>query len=83
MFQGGSFLTRGFCSQLTCSLKGIPDFFMNFVTKTAVGMCWSKLLSVADQVRRGKRPEHQQRIEEKAELYAWIQERAQAMLERM
>jgi hypothetical protein len=41
------------------------------------------LLDVAEQVRDGKREEHKQIIEQKAEFYRWVEERCHFMLQEM
>eukprot|EP00522_Entomoneis_paludosa_P012375 CAMPEP_0172456628 /NCGR_PEP_ID=MMETSP1065-20121228/16798_1 /TAXON_ID=265537 /ORGANISM="Amphiprora paludosa, Strain CCMP125" /LENGTH=101 /DNA_ID=CAMNT_0013209777 /DNA_START=59 /DNA_END=361 /DNA_ORIENTATION=- len=41
---------------------------------------WNMLLQVAEGVRDGKRPQHLQAIEERPELYQWIEERIQVLL---
>eukprot|EP00527_Entomoneis_sp_CCMP2396_P005890 CAMPEP_0198155470 /NCGR_PEP_ID=MMETSP1443-20131203/69153_1 /TAXON_ID=186043 /ORGANISM="Entomoneis sp., Strain CCMP2396" /LENGTH=180 /DNA_ID=CAMNT_0043822221 /DNA_START=729 /DNA_END=1271 /DNA_ORIENTATION=+ len=61
-------------------LDSIPVSLINFVTRTVIGTMWSMLLQVAEGVRDGKRPQHQEAIEQKPALYEWIQERIQVLL---
>ena len=41
-----------------------PVTLINFVTQTVIGSMWSSLLSVAEQVYDGERPDHQAMIQE-------------------
>jgi hypothetical protein len=61
----------------------VPQSVINFVTRTVIGRIWNMLLDVAEQVRDGKREEHKQIIEQKAEFYRWVEERCQFMLQEM
>lgn len=62
-------------------LANIPKSFINFFTRTAMGMFWEMFLNVAEEVKEGKRPAHSKAIEEKREdLYDWIEERTGVML---
>ena len=61
----------------------IPLGLINFVTRTVLGTMWSALLSVAEEVRDGKRPLHQEMIDEKQELYDWVNARVGVMIEKM
>jgi hypothetical protein len=64
-------------------LAMVPQSVINFVTRTVIGHIWNMLLDVAEQVRDGKREEHKQIIEQKAEFYRWVEERCQFMLQEM
>ena len=53
-----------------------PKVLLNFGTRTAVPVIWSMILSIAEQVRDGERPEHAERITSKREdIYDWMEER--------
>jgi len=61
-------------------MTSIPSSVINFVTRTVIGTMWNMLLQVAEGVRDGKRPEHQTAIDQRPELYEWIDERIQVLL---
>lgn len=62
----------------------VPSALINFVVRTVLGAMWADLLSVAEDVRDGKRPQHAAAIEEKRELlYDWVDFRVQQMLSAM
>lgn len=61
----------------------VPMSFINFSTRTALGGQWGSMLQVATDVREGKRPEHAKVIEEKEELYGWVNERIEAMFAKL
>ena len=44
---------------------------------------WGSLLQVAEDVKEGKRPDHGKCIEEKQELYGWVNERIEAMFDKL
>lgn len=55
----------------------VPQAFLNFATRTAIGSVWRMILRIAEEVRDGKRPAHADLIKEKREeLYDWVEERA-------
>jgi hypothetical protein len=56
---------------------------INYVTKTLIGGLWGSLLYVAEGVRDGKRPQHREAIEAKADLYRWIEHRSGTMLQKL
>jgi hypothetical protein len=58
-----------------------PTAFVNFVTRTVIGTIWAMFLTVAEEVRDGKRPVHQAAIEEKQEFYDWVRDRADKVLD--
>jgi hypothetical protein len=58
----------------------VPKKFINFITRTVIGMVWKKLLKAAEQVRDGTLSEHKKVIEGKSDLYDWVRERAAFML---
>ena len=61
-------------------IKAVPQSLQNFVTRTVIGRFWSSLLHVAEDVRDGKRPQHKEAIEQKQELYQWIDQRIAEMI---
>jgi len=61
-----------------------PQAIINFVTRIVIGKAWDMFLHVAEEIKDGKRPDHSAAIEEKKEvLYNWVDERIDAMFERM
>lgn len=59
----------------------VPQAFMNFCTRTAIGTVWKQFLRIAEEVREGKRGDHAELIAKKREeVYDWIDERAVFML---
>ena len=62
-------------------VNAVPQSLQNFVTRTVIGRFWSSLLEVAEDVRDGRRPQHQQAIDGKRELYDWIDGRVDTMLD--
>mmetsp|Transcript_19953 Transcript_19953/g.28072 ORF Transcript_19953/g.28072 Transcript_19953/m.28072 type:complete len:189 (-) Transcript_19953:47-613(-) len=65
-------------------MKFLPQSFLNFIMRTAIGTIWKMFLRVAEDVKNGKRPEHAKAIERKREtLYDWVDERVNKMLSSM
>ena len=66
----------------TCDghVAGIPMSFINYAARVCAGQQWGALLQVAEEVRDGKRPLHQQRIAAQPELYQWMNDRARIMV---
>lgn len=59
----------------------IPQLLMNFFIRVAMGRLWGMFLSVASDVKEGKRPAHNKAIARKREtLYDWVEERTGVML---
>lgn len=59
----------------------VPQSFMNFATRTAIGSVWKQILSISEAVRDGQREAHATLIAHKREeLYDWIDERAKVMI---
>lgn len=69
--------------QLDADLAGIPTALIRFFTRSVIGAVWNTLLDVAEQVQKGRRPDHQTMIEQKKELYDWVQERVAVMLQNL
>jgi hypothetical protein len=59
----------------------VPIRIINFVTRTVIGTIWGQLLHVAKQVQDGERSHHLQAIKAQPELYEFIQQRVQVMLD--
>ena len=57
----------------------VPHSMINFVTRTAMGIVWNQLLTIAEQVRDGQREVHGAAIAKKAEFYKWVEERCEHM----
>jgi len=62
-------------------LQFVPQSFVNFVVRTVIGSIWNKLLQVANDVKNGKRPDHEIAIQSKRKiLYDWVEERTSTMM---
>merc|ERR1719221_842869 len=59
----------------------VPQSFQNFITRTVLGTLFLSLLHVAEDVRDGKRPMHKAVIDEKRELYDWIEQRVGVLID--
>mmetsp|Transcript_31491 Transcript_31491/g.76274 ORF Transcript_31491/g.76274 Transcript_31491/m.76274 type:complete len:494 (-) Transcript_31491:69-1550(-) len=59
----------------------VPQSMINFITRSAIGVVWSMLLNVAEQVRDGTRREHCDVIARKADFYEWVVQRVGVLLE--
>lgn len=71
--------TFSFCVDPQLAL--IPQPFINFFLRTAMGQMWNMFLNVAEEIKEKKRPAHSEAIEKKREvLYDWIEERTRVML---
>jgi hypothetical protein len=64
-------------------VAAIPQSLQNFVTRTVIGRFWSSLMHVAEDVREGKRPQHMEAIDQKRDLYEWIDQRISVMVEKV
>jgi hypothetical protein len=64
-------------------IQAVPQSLQNFVTRTVIGRFWSSLIQVAEDVRGGKRPQHKQAIDQKRDLYEWIDHRISAMVKQV
>ena len=60
----------------------VPQSWINFITRVVIGRIWSMLLKVAEEVKNGERKEHVEIIRQKADFYAWLEERCQLLLDR-
>jgi len=61
-------------------VRYVPLRLINFVTRTVLGRLWGSNLKVAEEIRDGQRPRHQEAIESKKDLYEWIEQRVTAMM---
>lgn len=66
--------------QMNSHVGLVPMSLINFFTKSVIGKLWQTLLTVAQEIRDGQRPEHAAAIEKKKELYEWIQQRVDVLL---
>jgi hypothetical protein len=62
-------------------VAGVPLSIINFITRNVIGKQWGTLLQIAEDVKNGKRIDHQKAIEKKKELYGWVEERARVMID--
>jgi len=61
----------------------VPQSLINFSTRTALSGQWGSLLQVAQDVKEGNRPDHAKCIQEKKQLYGWVNERIDAMFAKL
>jgi hypothetical protein len=64
-------------------VANVPLSIINFITRSVLGKQWAVLLQIAEEVKNGKRVSHQTAINEKKELYGWIEQRVQTMLDKI
>jgi hypothetical protein len=57
----------------------VPHSLINFVTRTAMGIIWNQLMTIAEQVQNGARKEHKDAISKKAAFYQWVDDRCRQM----
>lgn len=76
----GHFFNGRWCD---AKLSSFPASFINFITRTVIGEVWSKLLDVAQEVRLGKRPNHEKAIKGQPEIYQFIRERIDTMISKI
>jgi hypothetical protein len=74
-YHGEEMLLFSLCMSVDGHVSYVPMTLINFVTRTVLGRFWGTLLSVAEEVRDGKRPDHAAAIEKKADLYEWVENR--------
>jgi hypothetical protein len=75
----GMILVR-YASVLEFKSKFIPQWFLSFLIKVALGTSWKVLFGIALDVKNGKRPEHSKVIKEKREAYDYIESRVDALM---
>lgn len=61
----------------------VPQSLINFVTRTVIGRMWAGLLEIAEGIRDGKRSQHAEAIAAKKNLYEWIEQRVDVMINDM
>jgi len=66
---------------IDANVHGVPMSLVNLFTRKVLSAQWVSVLKVAEEIRDGKRTEHQMAIQERKELYEWISERTGVMLE--
>jgi hypothetical protein len=54
---------------------------LTLLQRNAIRKQWGTLLQIAENVKNGKRIDHQNAIEEKRELYGWVEGRARVMID--
>jgi len=64
-------------------ISGVHPSIINYVSRTVFGRMWCALLSVAEEVRDGKRMKHMEAIRQNPVLYEWIRQRVDAMMEKV
>lgn len=69
-----------FSASVDPQINVIPPSVFNFFTKVAFRQCWKMLLQIAVDVQSDKRLDHKKAIDEKKELYSWIERRLQTLL---
>jgi len=69
-----------YASVLEFKSKFIPQWFLSFLIKVALGTSWKVLFGIALDVKNGKRPEHSKAIKEKREAYDHIESRVDALM---
>ena len=61
----------------------VPLSIINFFTRQFLHGLLMSFLTVGEEVRDGQRPQHQEAIQSKPELYKWVSERANVMFEKL
>lgn len=77
---GEELLLISLVQKVDAHVAGVPLKLINFFTRTVVGQQWGSLLQIAEDVKNGKRPNHQKAMEAKPELYGWVEERVRVMI---
>jgi hypothetical protein len=78
-FPNEDLLLLQFMMYFDAHMAFVPHSMINFVTRTAMGMIWNQLLTIAEQVRDGKREGHRDAIAKKAAFYEWMEGRCRQM----
>ena len=81
--EGEHLLLVGVTMAVDAHVSYVPQAFINFSTRTALSGQWGALLQVATDVKEGKRPDHDKVIQEKKELYGWVNQRIDAMFAKL
>eukprot|EP00547_Thalassionema_nitzschioides_P014715 CAMPEP_0194239812 /NCGR_PEP_ID=MMETSP0158-20130606/6168_1 /TAXON_ID=33649 /ORGANISM="Thalassionema nitzschioides, Strain L26-B" /LENGTH=177 /DNA_ID=CAMNT_0038974373 /DNA_START=142 /DNA_END=675 /DNA_ORIENTATION=+ len=66
-------------TRVNAHVKYVPLRLINFVTRNFIGRLWASNLKVAEEIRDGKRPLHQEAIASKRDLYDWVENRIAVM----
>jgi len=61
----------------------VPLTIINFVTRTFMSKLWSQLLQVAEEIRGGKRPEHEEAIRTRRDIYEFVESRLSEMVKKV
>lgn len=72
-----------FSAVVNPNLSLLPQSILNFLVKIALGTAWKMLLKVALDIQEGKRPEHANAIENKADFYQYVRDRVGLMLSKL
>ena len=76
----GDLILLQYTMYFDAKMAAVPHSVINFVTRVVIGMIWSMLLKVAEEVKSGQRKEHAQIIRQKADFYGWLERRCELML---
>mmetsp|Transcript_22336 Transcript_22336/g.32986 ORF Transcript_22336/g.32986 Transcript_22336/m.32986 type:complete len:368 (+) Transcript_22336:124-1227(+) len=60
-------------------VKFVPQSIINFVTRTVLGGMWGSTLKLAEGIRNGKSPLHQEAIEANRSMYDWVEGRVETL----
>ena len=70
-----------FTAVINPNMTILPQSFLNFMVKIALGTSWKILLQIAQDVKDGKKPDHTSAMARKRdEVYDYIKERVETML---
>lgn len=76
-------LLVSFLMYVDSKINFLPQGLINFVVRTVIGRMWEKFLTVAEDVKAGRRPKHAQAIAAKREsLYDWVEHRVESLFEK-
>jgi hypothetical protein len=82
-YDGQELLLVQVTQTMDAHVSGVPMALINFFTRTVLSSMWGSLLQVAEDVRDGQRPQHQELMKEHKELYDWVAARVHVMLEQI
>lgn len=77
----GDLILLQYTMYFDAKMAAVPHSMINFITRVVIGMIWSMLLKVAEEVKSGERKEHVDIIQRKSDFYNWLESRCQLMLE--
>lgn len=76
-------LLVSFLMYVDSKINFLPQGLINFVVRTVIGRMWEKFLTVAEDVKAGRRPKHAQAIAAKREsLYDWVEHRVESLFQK-